>query len=151
MCFAACGTIAVVHTLANTQHHLHFLNADTPLGSFVSKNKLGSPVERGNALLNAEELKLESDTSARDTIAQTACPGRDADLDHHFVSFTRALQTDGKEHIFELDGTKWAPVEHGATSEATFLDDVAQVVRRNFFAFSEGSDKFAMMALVPAV
>eukprot|EP00439_Symbiodinium_sp_Y106_P031877 s1680_g3.t2 len=71
---------------------------------------------------------LHATSNSRDWM-QTRCPDRHGPpLDHHFAAFTRSRQN----RIIELDGTKRGPVDHGPTSEASFLEDVAAAVKRNF-------------------
>ena len=72
----------------------------------------------------------------------TEAPPADADVDLHFVAFVP-----GKDgHLWELDGRKVGPVDHGQTSTETLLRDVAAVVRRNFVE-KANSLNFSLMAL----
>lgn len=147
----ACGTVACIHALANSQHHFSSgLSGAAPLRSFLADTADATPEERGRTLVASAELRGTSDASARDAIAQTACPGRDAHLDHHFAAFARVPAGGGCERLVELDGAKPGPVDHGPTDPRAFLADAAAVIRRNFFALGEGVEGFAMMALVPA-
>eukprot|EP00291_Cryptomonas_curvata_P014542 CAMPEP_0172155826 /NCGR_PEP_ID=MMETSP1050-20130122/2846_1 /TAXON_ID=233186 /ORGANISM="Cryptomonas curvata, Strain CCAP979/52" /LENGTH=297 /DNA_ID=CAMNT_0012824777 /DNA_START=153 /DNA_END=1044 /DNA_ORIENTATION=- len=149
----ACGTIACVHALANSQHHFARgrLSDGSPLIGFLEDTAAGSPEQRGRALVSSAVLRGTSDSSAHDAVAQTRCPDRGAHLDHHFAAFVRVPAGDGGgERVVELDGTKPSPVDHGPTRAGTFLADVAAVVQRDFIAFGEGVEGFAMMALSPA-
>ena len=147
----ACGTVACIHALANSQHHFaNGLSNAAPLRAFLVETAAATPEERGRTLVASAALRDTSDASARDAVAQTRCPGRDAHLDHHFAAFARAPGAAGGERLVELDGAKPGPVDHGPTSARTFLADAAAVIRRNFFARGEGVEGFAMMALVRA-
>jgi ubiquitin carboxyl-terminal hydrolase L3 len=75
----------------------------------------------------------------------TRPPGADEAVDLHFVAF---VECGGK--LWELDGRKTAPVEHGATSKETFLKDAAQAIRKEFVQSetAEGSINFNLLALV---
>lgn len=139
----ACGTIACLHTISNSRHVLQ-MAADAPLERFVRAQAAASPEARGRALLEANELKAPSDAAAVDAAAQTACPARDGPpLDHHFVALVRSPGN----RLIELDGTKRGPVDHGATSEGTFLVDAAAVVRRDFVEVDPDVHGFVLMAL----
>ena len=73
-----------------------------------------------------------------------ACPSRDGpDLDHHFVAF---VQVDGV--LWEVDGTKWSPIHHGATQPASFVRDAFGVVQKNFMKVEPDSIEFSLVALV---
>ena len=150
----ACGTIACVHALANSQHHFARgrLSDGSPLVGFLEETAAGTPEQRGRALVSSAVLRGTSDSSAHDAVAQTRCPDRGAHLDHHFAAFVRvpAAGGGGGERLVELDGTKPSPVDHGPTGAGAFLADVAAVVRRHFIDFGEGVEGFAMMALSPA-
>ena len=75
----------------------------------------------------------------------TRPPGEDEAVDLHFVAFVEA-----GGRLWELDGRKVAPVDHGATSEGTLLKDAARVIGREFVQSetAEGSINFNLLALV---
>ena len=54
----------------------------------------------------------------------TAAPQAEDDVDLHFVCF---VAVDGA--LYELDGRKTAPINHGPSSPATLLSDTARVVQ----------------------
>lgn len=142
----ACGTIACLHALTNSRHILQ-MAGDAPLEAFVRSNLDAAPEARGQALLTAEALKAPSDDAAVDTSAQTPCPHRDGPpLDHHFVAFVRTPEG----RLVELDGTKRCPVDHGATTAETFLEDAAAAVRASYVAADPDVHGFALMALAAA-
>mmetsp|Transcript_46221 Transcript_46221/g.62880 ORF Transcript_46221/g.62880 Transcript_46221/m.62880 type:complete len:94 (+) Transcript_46221:350-631(+) len=77
--------------------------------------------------------------------AQTTCPARDGpDLDHHFTTFVLGPRGNC---LLELDGTKWAPVDHGPVEGHNVLETAAAVIRGKFMAVEPGSIEFSMMAL----
>lgn len=72
----------------------------------------------------------------------TAAPEPEADIDLHFVAF---VAKSGR--IWELDGRKCGPIDHGSTCEESFLNDVAAVIRSNFVEKAEGNLNFSLIAL----
>ena len=143
----ACGTIAAIHALANSRHHVSDGFAkDGAVSQFLCSSADMDPCERGHRLVTTDSLKSESDASAANPAAQTECPSRSAYLDHHFVAFTR-MTHGGVDRVIELDGTKFAPIDHGRTNQLAFLKHVAQVVKENFVKYGEGSLNFSAMAL----
>jgi ubiquitin carboxyl-terminal hydrolase L3 len=139
----ACGTIGCLHVCLNTQGAM---DDTTPLGKFRKSASTKNPQERGMLLHQTDAFKSVSDTAAVSSDAQTSCPDRDGpDLDHHFVAFVWDAKT---EHIFELDGTKDGPIDHGPSSPETFEEDAWEVIQSNYFQVEPDSLEFSLMALV---
>ncbi|CAE7310422.1 UCHL3 [Symbiodinium necroappetens] len=139
----ACGTVACLHATSNARDWMS-LAQDAPLERFVQLQASSTPEQRGEALLNDASLRQSSETAATSEAAQTQCPDRHGPpLDHHFAAFARSRQN----RIIELDGTKRGPVDHGPTSEASFLEDVAAAVKRNFMDVEPDLLDFSLLAL----
>ena len=137
----ACGTVAMMHILANTQPN--FLKEDSNFGTFVAQTKENSPAERAELMEKSDELAAVHDTFAGQG---STAPLQNADdkVDEHFVAL---VPLNGQ--LIELDGAKEGPVVHcesGITDE-NFLTEAAKVCRQYMDA-SEGSLKFAITALV---
>jgi ubiquitin carboxyl-terminal hydrolase L3 len=138
----ACGTIGCLHVCLNTQGAM---DDTTPLGKFRTSASTRNPQERGMLLHQTDAFKSMSDTAAVSSDAQTSCPNRDGpDLDHHFVAFVWDPKT---ENIFELDGTKDGPIDHGPSSPETFEEDAWEVIQSNYFQVEPDSLEFSLMAL----
>ncbi|CAE7255346.1 uch1, partial [Symbiodinium necroappetens] len=103
----ACGTIACLHSMANNAEALG-LSAESPVGKFLDTIKGKSPQDAGLALVDATDLHSASEASAQG--GQTSAPQADADVDAHFICF---VEKDGE--LFELDGNKAFPINHGPT------------------------------------
>ena len=101
-----------------------------------NNSKNNSPFLSLFLLPNKKTAAIEGDTRP---------PGADEAVDLHFVAF---VESGGK--LWELDGRKVAPVEHGATSGETFLKDAARAIEREFVRSetAEGSLNFNLLALV---
>mmetsp|Transcript_17779 Transcript_17779/g.43099 ORF Transcript_17779/g.43099 Transcript_17779/m.43099 type:complete len:285 (+) Transcript_17779:75-929(+) len=147
----ACGTIAAVHALTNVKGIVG--GFDGPLAAFRMETQDKTPAERGQVLVTSRHLKGESDEAATHESAQTECPDRDGpNLDHHYCAFVPMADSAGAVHIVELDGTKFAPVDHGAVEggHGRFLEGVAALVQRKFMQLDPSRIDFSMMGLCPA-
>lgn len=136
----ACGTIALMHSAANNVENLEL--EDGFLKSFLEKTKDLSPTERGELLMKAEDLIDTHKELAQE--GQTEAPGENTPVFHHFVAL---VHKDG--HIYELDGRKDAPINHGVSSPDTFLDDAARVCKE-YMKRDPTELRFTMVALTPA-
>lgn len=73
---------------------------------------------------------------------QTATPNLEDKLDLHFVALVLV-----EGHVIELDGRRSGPVQHGTSTEETFLKDAAAVCKK-FMASSPNAVNFSLAALV---
>ncbi|XP_055373725.1 ubiquitin carboxyl-terminal hydrolase [Condylostylus longicornis] len=133
----ACGTIALVHSIAN--------NKDIHLKEGILKNYLDSarglnPDERGKMLENDPTF-----TQTHEEVAQEGQTAADPEMqvNHHFIAL---INKDGT--LYELDGRKSFPVEHGSTNETSFLKDAAKVCKE-FMARDPNEVRFTIVALTP--
>ncbi|XP_033221691.1 ubiquitin carboxyl-terminal hydrolase isozyme L3-like isoform X2 [Belonocnema kinseyi] len=136
----ACGTIALIHSLANNTEELQL--EDGFLKSFLDKTKDLSSTERGELLIKADDLIETHKELAQE--GQTEAPSENTPVFNHFVAF---VQKDG--HIYELDGRKDAPINHGVSTAATFLEDAARVCQE-YMKRDPEQLRFSMVALTPA-
>lgn len=84
-----------------------------------------------NLITAHQELAMEGQTRANPN----------EKVDHHFVAI---IEKDG--HLYELDGSKDNPVNHGPTSSDSFLEDAAKVCSE-FIARDAEDVNFTVMAL----
>uniref|UniRef100_A0A3P8X6Y3 Ubiquitin carboxyl-terminal hydrolase n=1 Tax=Esox lucius TaxID=8010 RepID=A0A3P8X6Y3_ESOLU len=110
----ACGTIGLIHAVANNQHYLEF-ESDSPLKRFLAESSKLSPEDKATFLENDESIRVTHESSAQE--GQTEAPSIDDKVDLHFIAFVNI----GGD-LYELDGRKPFPVIHGATSEESFLE-----------------------------
>ncbi|GJN89922.1 hypothetical protein Rhopal_002911-T1 [Rhodotorula paludigena] len=132
----ACGTFALLHTLANTDVPI----AEGPLTELFSRCKDKTPLERAQLLTQSNELERVHEETAQ--TGQTAAPALEADTDLHFVSFV-----EHKGCLIELDGRRNSPVNHGEIKEG-LLEDTVAVVKR-IIELTQ-SIQFNLVALSPA-
>jgi len=168
----ACGTIAATHVLLNSGLALPDIpdpfNESGPIASPLSTYKNtcikitktddqehdSLRRQRGEMLVQTQELHNISDRSAQSTTSQTPCPeSGDTYLGHHYCAFI-PVKIDGTNHVVELDGTKIRPIDHGTIDnnndddDNTFLRAVANVVKRKWMALEPNRIDFSLMALV---
>ncbi|GAA5986409.1 hypothetical protein JCM10908_003743 [Rhodotorula pacifica] len=132
----ACGTFALLHTLANTDVPLK----EGPLTELFSQCHDKTPLERAQLLTTANELERVHEETAQG--GQTAAPALEEDTDLHFVTFV--------EHngfLIELDGRRNSPINHGKIKK-DLLEDTVEVVKR-IMELTQ-SIQFNLVALSPA-
>eukprot|EP00304_Pavlova_gyrans_P006975 CAMPEP_0206050276 /NCGR_PEP_ID=MMETSP1466-20131121/28807_1 /ASSEMBLY_ACC=CAM_ASM_001126 /TAXON_ID=44452 /ORGANISM="Pavlova gyrans, Strain CCMP608" /LENGTH=305 /DNA_ID=CAMNT_0053425387 /DNA_START=48 /DNA_END=966 /DNA_ORIENTATION=- len=134
----ACGTIAAVHALANNSF---VLGSDSGLAQFVAQNTNLTPEDRGANLARAKFISQATEASAQE--GQTATPGLGDEVNHHFITFVNIGGV-----VYELDGAKPYPINHGPVGE-DLLAAVAEVIKREFIAHVPDG-MFNVMALAHA-
>ena len=117
----ACGTIALLHAVGNNLDTVP-LTPESTLQRFYSKTLALTPEERGSELENSRDISQTHETCAQE--GQTAAPEVGADIDFHFIAFVRK-----SGRLYELNGNKKGPVNHGTTGEESFVRDAAAVCR----------------------
>ncbi|XP_070197563.1 ubiquitin carboxyl-terminal hydrolase-like [Littorina saxatilis] len=134
----ACGTVALVHALANNADRIPFAD-DKHFKKFLEQTKTMTPEEKAAFLEKDTDMGSAHEESAQE--GETEAPSRDAHLKPHFVAF---VNIDG--NLYEMDGRKAAPVCHGKTSQDTLLEDTVKVVKQ-FMARDPDEINFTLMAL----
>lgn len=115
------------------------VDADGVLGQYLDKALPLSVEERGK-LLEADASFTESHQLLA-LQGQTAAP--EEPVFHHFIAL---VNVGGR--LLELDGRKSFPIEHGATSDETFVADSAAVCEA-FIARDPDDVRFNVLAIVP--
>ncbi|XP_012228476.1 ubiquitin carboxyl-terminal hydrolase isozyme L3 [Linepithema humile] len=133
----ACGTIALLHSVANNLDSIQL--EDGFLKKFLNESKGLSYIERGANLESAQDIIDTHMESAQE--GQTEAPGEDVEVYHHFVAF---VHKDGT--LYELDGRKPAPINHGATSPDSLLNDAA-LVCKEYMERDPNEMRFTVVAL----
>jgi len=134
----ACGTVALLHALANNTDNIPL--QEGPLKEFFSSGATKTPEERGHDLEKLNELGAFHEEAAGE--GQTQAPDRDEKLTTHFIAFVNVAG-----HVYELDGRKSFPINHGATTPETFIQDTATVIQGFMSREDPDENRFTMMAL----
>ncbi|KYN04249.1 Ubiquitin carboxyl-terminal hydrolase isozyme L3 [Cyphomyrmex costatus] len=133
----ACGTIALLHSVANNLDMIQL--EDGFFKKFLEETKGLSYIERGERLEKAQDIIDTHMESAQE--GQTEAPAEDVEVYHHFVAF---IHKDGS--LYELDGRKSAPISHGSTTPETLLDDAARVCKE-YMEHDPTEVRFTVVAL----
>jgi len=115
----ACGTIGLIHCLANNRNRIQL--ASGPLKEFLDETDKLDPIERGRKLESNSSITIAHEERAQEGQTEPS----QIDVDYHFVAF---VHVDGA--LYELDGRKEFPINHGPTTEQMFLKDAAKVCRQ---------------------
>ncbi|KAM3935623.1 ubiquitin carboxyl-terminal hydrolase isozyme L3 [Leptodactylus fuscus] len=118
----ACGTIGLIHAVANNRDKLSF-ESDSALKKFLDDSSALSPEERAKFLEKDESIRVTHESSAQE--GQSEAPSIDDKVDLHFVAFVNL-----HGHLYELDGRKPFPINHGKTCDDTLLEDAIEVCRK---------------------
>lgn len=138
----ACGSIALIHSVANNSERLNL--KEGVFKKILEDSKHLTPEQRGDMLSkvnsNSEAYKLITAHQELAMEGQTEANPNEK-VNHHFVAF---VEKGG--YLFELDGRKDFPINHGPTREDTFLEDAANVCKQFMERDSEDVN-FTIMAL----
>lgn len=133
----ACGTVALIHAVANNTDRIDIGNG--AFKTFLDSCEGKDYVERGHLLESDGGIAKAHEDHAHE--GQSEVPDREASVDNHFIAL---VHKDGK--LYELDGRKSRPVEHGPTSNETLLNDAAAVCKK-FMQRDPSESRFAIVAL----
>ncbi|XP_074845079.1 ubiquitin carboxyl-terminal hydrolase isozyme L3 isoform X3 [Carettochelys insculpta] len=144
----ACGTIGLIHAIANNRDKMNF-ESDSTLKKFLEDSLSMSPEERAKYLETYEAIRVTHESSAHEGQTEPHCclcrmksspmchcvsiswvkhnhaPSIDEKVDLHFIALVNV-----GGHLYELDGRKPFPINHGQTSDETFLEDAVQVCKK---------------------
>jgi len=137
----ACGTIGILHAVANLSTYTGgevALAPDSFFDKFVKATLEATPEERAEA--------LEKDDSIDESHAAVAQQGQSEVVDDTYNHFIAFVAKGG--HLYEMDGRKEFPINHGPTSEETLLEDAVKVVQA-YMDRDPGELRFTMVALAP--
>jgi ubiquitin carboxyl-terminal hydrolase L3 len=156
----ACGTMALLHALANTGVTIR---PESALAQFIEECKDKTPIERARHL---ETTPLFASIHAElASGGQTQVP-TNLDTDLHFTCFVQVPTSEktretadagvgagkeiqssrGKMRLIELDGGRRGPIDRGECKD--LLKDVAKIIKATYFTLSD-TVLFSMMALAP--
>ncbi|ODQ52450.1 hypothetical protein SAICODRAFT_81080 [Saitoella complicata NRRL Y-17804] len=141
----ACGTQAILSILLNNPG----IELGEKLDGFKDFTREFPPEIRGDALTNSEVFARVHNSFARvepwEEEERKPKEGEEGEAPYHFIAY---VPVDGT--LFELDGLKPAPVNHGpvaGSSSAEFADALIPVLERRISTFASTSIEFSLLAL----
>jgi len=137
----ACATQAILSVLMNIADSSVTLGPTLQdLKEFCSSFDAGM---KGLTLSNSDQIRTVHNSFARQTLFEFDSKKADKDDDvFHFVSY---LPIDGR--VYELDGLKAGPVDHGPCGE-DWTDAVRPVIEARIQKYKEGEIHFNLMAMI---
>ncbi|XP_067855174.1 ubiquitin carboxyl-terminal hydrolase isozyme L1 [Heptranchias perlo] len=135
----SCGTIGLVHTVANNQDKLDFVEGSI-LKKFLNETANLSAEDRAKQLEQNEEIRAAHDATAE----EGECRVHEDGTNFHFITF---VGIDG--HLYELDGRMPFPIDQGETANDGLLQDSAKICRE-FMERDRGEVRFTAVALCKA-
>ncbi|CAB3232371.1 unnamed protein product [Arctia plantaginis] len=133
----ACGTVALVHSIANNTDQIGL--SDGVLKKFLDEAKPLDAASRGKLFKECDGIINAHKELAQE--GQTNTPNAEEPVNHHFITF---VHKDGV--LYELDGSKAFPINHGATTSDSFLEDSVKICKE-FMARDPNEVKFTVIAL----
>jgi ubiquitin carboxyl-terminal hydrolase L3 len=140
----ACGTIGIIHTIANCRDKGIQIDEKSSIGKFFADCGATGEIsgeEIGKLLEQNETIAKIHDTTSTSNENQTNAPQAQQKVNDHFVAL---VNVDNK--LYELDGRKNRPICHGSTDADNFLTDAANVCKL-FMGRDPTETKFAAVAL----
>ena len=133
----ACGTIAAFHAIANaanTQQDL--ISKGSYFEKYLDNTKKLSYEDRGNYFKKDKTLQEAHTKAVHEGKTEVQ-----EEVNTHFIAF---VEVDGT--LYELDGRKSAPINHGACQSNELLSKACGVIQK-FMERDPGEVRFTMMAL----
>ena len=140
----ACGTIGLLHSLLNLPEPLRMFE----LGSWLEKYSKDcpislDPVQKAERLEQDDAIEEMHDAATRSETNATDRGNVNDEVLTHFVALVCV-----EDRLYELDGRKAGPIDHGPTTQATLLKDAIKVVQ-TFMARDPNEMRFTMTAMAP--
>ena len=139
----ACATQAILSVLLNAQHEE--LTLGDTLTSFKEFCSSFDSTMKGLTLSNSDEIRTVHNSFARQSVFEYDAKAATKDDDvFHFVGY---VPVNGR--LYELDGLKEGPMDHGAIPEGgDWLDVARPVLSARMAKYQAGEIHFNLMALV---
>jgi len=109
------------------------------LDGFLKKVKGLNPLEIGQEFGKSAEIAEIHNTSVYE--GQSVAPALEERVGNHFVAF---VPKNG--NLYELEGCREFPINHGPTTPDTFLEDAAAILR-NYMKNNQDDLRFSVVAL----
>lgn len=134
----ACATMALIHLLANQCSDDDF-EPNSSMKEFIKESKQLEPEVKANKFESCETIATAHEKASVE--GQTEAPPASDSVEYHFISIIHDNNT-----IYEMDGRKHGPINHGPTTTESFLKDAIKVVKK-FVDIDPANPNFSMQAI----
>ena len=135
----ACGTIAAFHAILNiADEQKDLINKDSFFEKFIEATKSLDPKQRGKYFQQNKELEKVHKEAVDQGETEVS-----EQVDTHFICF---VEKDG--FLYELDGTKNFPINHGECSKEDLLSKACTEIKK-FMDRDPEEIKFTIMGIAP--
>lgn len=136
----ACGTVAILHSIANARSFMKF-EKDSYLSKFFEVTNAMTPEQIAEYLEKDTDIEELHQKAVEEGHSEIPISGT---VNTHFMCFTHC---DG--HLYELDGRKKFPINHGPSSQETLLKDSCAAIKK-FMERDPDEIRFTIMTLAAA-
>lgn len=136
----ACATMALIHMIANRCDEDKDFEPDSTIRKFIVESKQLEPQVKADKFESCQTIATAHEKATNE--GQTEPPSASESVEYHFISIIYKDDT-----IYEMDGRKEAPVNHGKTTAETFLKDGMKVCEK-FFKHNPSNPNFSIIAFV---
>ncbi|KAG9510211.1 Phosphatidylglycerophosphatase and protein-tyrosine phosphatase 1 [Fragariocoptes setiger] len=133
----ACATMAIVHLLANRCSDSDY-EPDSSILRFIKESNQLEPEKKANKFESCQSIATAHEKASVE--GQTEAPPASDSTEYHFISIIHDCK-----NIYEMDGRKHGPINHGPTRPETFLKDGVRVCQS--FVTSDNPN-FSVLAFV---
>eukprot|EP00816_Leptocylindrus_hargravesii_P012989 CAMPEP_0196803430 /NCGR_PEP_ID=MMETSP1362-20130617/2841_1 /TAXON_ID=163516 /ORGANISM="Leptocylindrus danicus, Strain CCMP1856" /LENGTH=253 /DNA_ID=CAMNT_0042175019 /DNA_START=46 /DNA_END=807 /DNA_ORIENTATION=+ len=138
----ACGTIGVLHALANI--NVDLIQPESWISTFLHRATCDTdPLVKAEILESDDVIETLHDDATQNNNNATGRGEIDDEVLTHFIAFTNV---DGM--LYELDGRKDGPICHGETKQEQLLEDSCRVIKL-FMERDPEELRFTILALAP--
>ena len=138
----ACATQAILSLLLNLE--CPEVKLGNVLSNFREFAKDFDPVNKGWALSNSDEIRTVHNSFARQTVFEfDARAAKEDDDVFHFVAYLPI-----KGRLYELDGLREGPLDHGAIEGSDWISTVRPIIEARIAKYQAGEIHFNLMAVI---
>ncbi|CAK8686167.1 ubiquitin carboxyl-terminal hydrolase isozyme L5-like [Clavelina lepadiformis] len=137
----ACATQAIISVLLNAKDEN--IRLGSTLQEFKDFARSFDSTMKGLALSNSRVIRQVHNSFSRQQIFEFEEKLQKNEDSYHFIGY---LPINGR--LYELDGLKSGPVDHGAISSDDWLDIVRPVILKRMKKYAAGEIHFNLMAIV---
>lgn len=138
----ACATQAIISVLLNLEGQKDIKLGGT-LTDFKDFTKSFGPNLKGVSLSNSKLIKEVHNSFSRQQVFEYDSSGPKSQDNYHFIAY---MPIDGR--LYELDGLKPGPIDHGKVTTESWIDSVRAVIDKRIQRYAANEINFNLMAVI---